>query len=147
MREILFRGKRVDNGEWVYGFLFQYKAGQVGIGQTKMTTEVAYSEPEYNDFEHINIRDLYCPKVIPETVGQYTGLTDKNGTKIFEGDIVRLVNEEYTVRFGIAGFELLRKVVSVPIGTWYGTDAIGDDGTLFEVIGNIHDNKELLGVE
>lgn len=138
MREILFRGKRVDNGEWVKGFYVEanHHWHNKGVHKEWIVKNVIQNGG------WCNVASKYA--VIPETVGQYTGLTDKNGTKIFEGDIVRLINEEYTVRFGIAGFELLRKVVSVPIGTWYGTDAIGDDGTLFEVIGNIHDNPELL---
>lgn len=128
MRETIFRGKRCDNGEWVYGDLIHYKNGEVAILQKK-----------FSKFGYEAIEISRRIKVIPETVGQFTGLTDKNGTKIFECDVLRLVNEEYIVRFGIAGFELLRKCVSTPISAWYGTDAIGDDGTLFEVIGNIHD--------
>lgn len=151
MREILFRGKRVDNGEWVYGFLFQYKAGQVGIGKAQMTTEVTYSEPEYNDFEHINVWSLYCPKVIPETVGQYTGLTDKNGTKIFEGDIVTTdIARPYLIvefrdgcfMFNCNDGDKDYYDIMLPI--------LDEQQTVYkhgEVIGNIHDNPELLGVE
>lgn len=121
MREILFRGKRIDNGEWIYGDLIQDGKGYVGM------------------WEQTPLSHNY--KIDPSTVGQYTGLTDKNGKKIFEGDIV-------------TGFFNHEKIVGY---IFYGSDAsffIQRDGLLgiglnnasdwLEVIGNIHDNSELL---
>ena len=124
MREILFRGKRVDNGEWVEGNLFipDYpdKPTEICIG-----TNV--------------VRITY--EVIPETVGQYTGLTDKNGVKIFEGDIVTgYFNHEKIVGYifygGNAQFFIQRDGI-------YGIGLDNSDCWL-EVIANIHDNPELL---
>ena len=134
MREILFRGKRIDNGEWVYGYYIRY-------GWTHQ--EKDYVVPLYAS-------DLYAKEVIPETVGQYTGLTDKNGKKIFEGDIIVCKQEiagnfiDSCVAIGFvemkhSAFGLHRKQGYYrPFKDWL-------EDYEYEVIGNIHDNPELLG--
>ena len=139
MREILFRGKRVDNGEWVEGLLVFKNEIRV------FTTHKWYDEGEEGEYD--TTEDL---RVIPETVGQYTGLTDKNGKKIFERDIVEFT-DKYTRKKGRAEivFEAFKWKYS---GCYYGGNPIVwlciDDGSIeFEIIGNIHDNPELLEQE
>ena len=121
-REILFRGKRIDNGDWVYGDLIH------NIDCLK----VREREADIN-----RIAKSY--EVIPETVGQFTGLTDKNGKKIFEGDIVTGLFK-YTDIIGHiiygsdATFFIERKGL-------YGIGLNNAEDWL-EVIGNIHDKEE-----
>lgn len=120
MREILFRGKRVDNGEWAYG-------SYVHIVQYKGSTDyIADEEP-----------DQYV--VIPETVGQYTWLTDKNGVKIFEGDIIHGNLGNFVVRWSdnISGFVTGEKERTHPCMNCGAMKR-------YEVIGNIYDNPELM---
>lgn len=87
MREILFRGKRVDNGEWIYGDVVQFP--------THGIVRIVEQEPSYKDAE-----------VDSETVGQYTGLTDKNGRKIFENGYMIIDNKTYKVIFDNAEYIL-----------------------------------------
>ena len=127
MREILFRGKRKDNGEWIYGDLLKNIDCIKIREREKDITRIAKSY-----------------EVIPETVGQYTGLKDKNGNEIYEGDIVTgLFNHTditgHIVYGSDATFFIERKGL-------YGIGLNNAEDWL-EVVGNIHDNKELLREE
>lgn len=160
-REIVFRGKRVDNGEWVEGLLTFKNEIRV------FTTHKWYDDGEEGDYD--TTEDL---RVIPETVGQYTGLTDKNGKKIFEGDIVMYSDEEcyypgeYTEFMGVIVFEKgafgigCREELPIDLDYWCDNDnfvslwelywnlnCTQDELPMLEVIGNIYDNHELLEVE
>ena len=151
MREILFRGKRVDNGEWVCGYYVLRKR--------------PYFKDKGANFEHIICDNLVIDdfndkhfvdtipitySVDPETVGQYTGLTDKNGRKIFEGDICKFKRFN-DVHIGKVVFN----VTTASFIMWYQpiVGAYGEKATQkmllsvcdnIEVVGNIHDNPELM---
>ena len=155
MREILFRGKLADNGEWVEGFMY-----------------LQHFPLEFRDDFYIRCYDTdYL--VIPETVGQFTGLTDRNGKKIFEGDIVRYntyddFDCQSVVKFGeynqdgsageysaskCIGFYVDVDNFTCPDWCEYGSNCFSnylkqqnilEVARYCEVIGNIHDNPELL---
>lgn len=132
MREILFRAKRIDNGEWVKGYFWRgvdhiyMIPSHVGIG--------------YDD--KIKHMSAYAVEVEPETICQYTGLTDKNGNRIWENDIVedKRFNEFYKIVFRVRD------------GGWYVENI--KSGALFRIMertsyqyercGNIFDNPEVL---
>ena len=139
MREILFRGKRKDNGNWI--------AGGVVHCDDKVFIVWAHRLLSKNG-------PTYFPtmvEVIPETLGQYTGAKDKNGKEIFKGDIVR-----HTQQFLHGTVDSIGVVAwSDGYGAWIISKYINNRADMFlmtechrtEIIGNIHDNPELLEVD
>ena len=122
-REILFRGKRVDTGEWVEGSL---------IGNDVIVGKIVEFEEDYFCTE-------FWYKVDPETVGQFTGMTDKKGKKLFEGDVYSMGEKNilYVVIFDKSQF----------IGKQVGNRSLA--GLEYwksdiEIVGSVHDNSELL---
>lgn len=133
VREILFRGKRVDNGKWVYGNLLQYHNGQRGI---------------------LELGGLKIFSVIPSTVGQFTGHTDKNDVKIFEGDVVDMTGQWWDAA-GPAGHDSPTCVVEFdrftgrfnPFADYDCDCGVYINAGGCEIIGNRWDNPELLEVK
>lgn len=139
MRVILFRGKRTDNGEWAYGVPTKDNHGEMVMVESTFECE------EYN------CCGANCLYVDENTVGQYTGLTDKNGTKIFEGDILGITNCDPDYSY-ITKVYLECNTLCVDVeGQDYDYTSIGfandiwsDECDEVEILGNIHDNPELL---
>lgn len=127
-REILFRGKRLDNGEWIYG---QYYLGREN---DYILTQKAPCEEENK-----GLSPFKPHPADPNTVGQFTGMVDKDGNKIFEGDFYNMgdLNILYLVVWHDSGFKGKQLGSSSYAGLGYWQDKI-------EIIGNIHDNPELL---
>lgn len=126
-REIIFRGKRLDNCEWVYGDL-----------EYSRITEAVF----IHTYDPITKEYARQFRVEPNTVGQFTGLTDKNDKKIFEGDIVKgqwFYDKEMSPHPVCFHERQLQWVIQLPncIVPFYEMDTI-------EVVGNIHDNPELI---
>lgn len=141
MRKILFKGKRTDNGEWVCGYYVLRKR--------------PYFKDKGADFEHIICDNLVIDdfndkqfvdtipitySVDPETIGQYTGLADMNGNKIFEGDIVW---DNYKKERGIVQWDndTARFIITCSTFT---VDCDSVCGEELEIVGNVYDNPELL---
>jgi uncharacterized phage protein (TIGR01671 family) len=150
-REIEFRGKRVDNSEWVYGDLVQ--KGNDGIRIVK-------------ELDHVDCAEYNCIEngVTPESVGQYTGLKDKNGKKIFEGDVffnknrtLLTLNEDrrlYLVKWNVGEYGDTGGKTWLKEKPGFSFDKINPKDKnymslifsqdMIEVVGNIHEHPELL---
>lgn len=131
--EYLFRGKRIDNGEWVEGDLLNKCSGSPKIS----------IHGEYN--RGLFVVDSY--EVIPETVGQFTGLTDKNGKKIFEGDRIFWNSQYGVVKFGdyetSDGHKKLGFYIDWDFLCWLSESiVIATKHEPCEVIGNIHEEAQ-----
>ena len=127
MREILFRGKRIDTGKWVEGEMLHDMQDRPHLyWKTPKELPIVFSNHAIVD---------------PATLGQFTGLTDENGTKIFEGDIVEIAKEDEPFKVewceDSARFILSASTFCCDFDNYWGWE--------MEVIGNIHDNPELLG--
>lgn len=144
MREILFRGKCKTDNEWLYGFPYVTRKNAVKI-----------------NWYCSEFGSMRTDEVDPETVGQYTGLTDKNGARIFEGDIVRATIERAErcqsprIENGVIGYDCIGMIGLILYKDKNGENVWSDffnelslsgliEDYYFEIIGNIHDNPDIL---
>lgn len=136
----IYRGKRIDTGEWKEGYLH-------GVQDRLTGKDLFFIVDENNESHRVN----------PETIGEYTGLTDSNGTGIFEGDIIKHENPGWEIKYGVINFGKYGVTPDNPtynIGfyvNWLNDPFVRQDLGFWleqrgiENIGNIYDNPELLG--
>lgn len=142
-REILFRGKLKENNEWVEGILLNFR---------KNTYIVPHDCVYYCDGTEKFVFDIAYFEVLPETVGQYTGLTDKNGMKIFESDIIKTKKygkiSDYIIINGFDTFAVIYKPCMFRlVNRNRRFNFVNIRRDQLEVVGNVHDNPELMEVK
>lgn len=131
MREIKFRGKRVDNGEWVYGYYYIFEEDHRIL------------DSELNTQHIVNVRQIVF-NVIPQSVGQFTGLHDKNGVDIYEGDIledIEIPDDYYKAVWENYGFDFERMNDGELMSNF---DDIISFEKVSKVIGNIYEHPHLI---
>ena len=145
MREILFRGKSIKTNQWIYGGFHIWEKRQVcALSNDSLKDDEISYVITVNSFADWNMpRTMQAVEVIADTVGQYTGLTDRNGNKIFEGDIVNILTE----------YEEIGVIVYEDGGFIVHADKFSIDiiykinRTDVEVIGNKYDNPKLMEIQ
>jgi uncharacterized phage protein (TIGR01671 family) len=133
MRETLYRGKEIKTGKWVYGGFHEHKPSITAIGKQPETEALIIADGDADWDLPVPIKAYAVEK---KTVGEYTGLTDKDGVKIFEGDIVEYKTLRLLVRFA-------EEYGCFTVDDKFWISAHGE----FRIIGNVHDTPELSGRE
>lgn len=131
-----FRGRNIETGEWVYGHLFYFGDGRHFISPTGTDVVGGYGGAPAK----YRLENLVCFEIKPETMGQSTGLKDKNGVEIYCGDAV-----EWLGHRGIVEFVLNNQQTMIIGAPGYITDLDYSTDFNTEVIGNIHENPKILG--
>lgn len=132
-RTINFRGKRIDTGEWVYGYYAYHKDYGKGRDTHRIYEVYAESDPEvfFTNYH----------EVAPDTVGQYTGLKDRNGQDVYEGDLLRTPEDNVMIAEWV-GSGIVTRCLTPTYDGMMNTNRYAFP--VSEKIGNIHDNPELL---
>ena len=135
MRKIKFRGKRVDSEKWAYGYYFV----EVENNEDKIGFEhLSFIKEKYGDHYHNY-------EVDPKTVGQYTGLKDKNGKEIYKGDIVKTIDlDDYEKPFDIVEEVIIDNGLLIPFYDFDTREEYFYDLFEWEIIGNSYENPNLL---